>query len=152
MKLRTIKHIFGFPSLFLHELSHVIFGLLFGLRITKMSFSSMTEDEIYGFVMFGGDGLAKSKFSEFFVSFSPILILITSIILLFISLNTWPFLVYVLLTLKLNFPSKQDFIRFFFYYELKKIHNDFSFDDNDEYMEYMFEDLTLIEIINKKTH
>lgn len=132
---------------------HIIVGLLFGLKIEKIFLSKVTIKNIHGFVMFGDDGLAKSHFSEFFVSFSPFLILLSSISLLFVSLNTIPFFIYLLLTLKINIPSKEDFIKFFFYNELKKIHNIFDIDDEklDDILtiEDDFFELTLKEIINK---
>lgn len=136
-----IYNIISRPTLMLHELSHMLFGLIFGLKIIDSYIASAKKKVMNGYVDFEGV-YAKRKIDEYFISLSPILILLIPLILSFFTVYALPFLIYFLITSPFVLPSKDDLIRIVFYDELVS-------STNFETIKKKFENLTYFDLIKK---
>lgn len=124
-KLRVIKNYLGYPIIFLHELLHLIFGLITFSKIESFKISSPKFKNFHGFVSILPS--STNYFSTFLIAISPIFSLITFIILSFI--NPWFLigLVYSLIFIKLSLPSKLDLMKILLY-KYSKEFDDYDFD------------------------
>ena len=105
--LTIIINIFNIPMLILHELFHFITALLINIKVYGFKISSPLKNNFYGSVL---SLLNKNYIKNIIVSTSPIMIVIISFILPFINFNFIYFSFYVLLTIKVALPSKEDMI------------------------------------------
>ena len=100
----------GIPALIIHEISHILFGILCGsFFVVKESFLYSNYDG-----SFSGGVVKRNKTSKIFqtvlVSLSPLyIVILTGIIGIFNPVFFWIF-IYFLITFKYSLPSKPDFI------------------------------------------
>ena len=134
-----VYNLISFPILLLHELLHIIFGFIVGLRVEDAYVSSPRNKNMRGVVYFK-DGLSDTALKEFFVSFSPILIIIIPLIFSFFTVYAIPFLIWVIIAIPFAIPSKTDLSRFLFFKELKI----------DECEINIIKNLSLFEMFKKK--
>jgi len=106
-KLEILRNILVLPLLLLHELFHIIFGLLFSRKVTEFNTVKYNSKNFYASVEFNRL-FSKSMIENLLVNLSPILIVIISLFLSFYNTYFIILLVYVLVSYKYSFPSKID--------------------------------------------
>ena len=142
-KLEILRNILVLPLLLLHEALHMIFGLLFSRKVTEFNTVKYTNQNFYASVEFNRL-FSKSMLENILVNLSPLLIVITSLILSFYNTYFIILLVYVLISYKYSFPSKIDVYHTLLYKYEKE------FDNVSQYLmfaNYMSENYSIIELL-----
>jgi len=98
------------PGLFIHELSHIIFGFLCGYNFNfKESFITKNIDGSFQVGLVAKRD-KKTIFQNFMVSMSPLYVILAVAILAFFNPVFIIILIYFIATYVYSFPSREDFI------------------------------------------
>lgn len=104
--MKVLKQIFNFPSLFLHEISHIVVSYIFGGKLNSIEIKENKKGNHVCLLNIVG---LKEKHVKF-VAFSPVLIPILFVILGFVFPKVGiGYLFYSVLTFKTTLPSPTDF-------------------------------------------
>lgn len=100
--------VISYPMLVLHEIMHALFYLITFTGIPSIKLSKFGgEVNAYTYGKFGKDcAFARNKFTEFLISYSPLL-LIPIFILLGLFVSVW-FIAYLVVGFPVTLPSKTD--------------------------------------------
>jgi len=109
---RRIQLVFGFPMLLIHELWHILFVYLLGLKVININlYNPFIDNGIFGAVfynIFDYNSCNKVQCRLRFISIAPILSIIIAIILSFYSIRGVVFLIYNILYIRTSLPSVTD--------------------------------------------
>ena len=122
-KLRLLWNIFITPVLIIHELTHIVFGLLVGKKINDVSFSKINQVNYHASVDF--ETLVETNIlTTILVNLSPVLVWLISILLTFVNPLFSILLIYVVITYKYSLPSKVDLLKVILFKYRKEFDND----------------------------
>ena len=145
-KFELIYNIISTPILIIHELFHIIFGIIVGREIENVNISKINSTFFHASVEFKKP-FADSFFKSFFVNLAPLSILIISISLLFVNILFIWLLVYILFTYKFSFPSKVDFFKVLLFKYKKDL------PDENKYLNfgsYCVNNFTIFDLLTQK--
>ena len=128
-KLELAYNIISTPILVLHELLHLIFGLLMFRKVEDISISNPNEKNFHAIIEFKNP-FATTLVSSMIINLAPILILLSAIFLVFVNVWFLILLAYVIFTYKFSLPSKQDLFHVLLF-KFKK-----EFENEDDYMTF----------------
>lgn len=104
--MKVLKQIFNFPSLFLHEISHIVVAYILGGKLNSIKVKEHKKGHLVCLLNIVG---LKEKHVKF-VAFSPVLIPIIFAIVGFVFPKVGiGYLCYSILTIKTTLPSPTDF-------------------------------------------
>lgn len=132
--IHLLYHIFLFPMLLLHEISHYITMIFMFIKPQRLVIGSVLYNDYGGFVEFNE---IPYNLRNIIISLSPISIGIIAIILPFLNIWFLLFTLYSLLSIKALTPSNVDYISAIISYKVLK-DSKFLKDFDDEEM-YVFE-------------
>ena len=107
-KIRIYYGMFGVPAIIIHELCHILTGLMVGYHYDyNQSWFSIDEKGNFSYSLWEKEH-KKTLFKSIFNSLSPLYFVITIAILAFFSPFHQYFLVYLLLAWRFSLPSGED--------------------------------------------
>lgn len=142
--------------MFIHELWHVIFAVLLGIGVPKITlYNPFVDKKISGYIEFSDSDYnmmvnSKYKFKKYFISISPILSIILAFAFSFYSIWGIVFLIYNILFIKTSLPSVGDLSHIFLTKEKCIINCISELESIDECIECEYIDISINEILNKE--
>jgi len=139
---KRIQLVLGYPMLVIHELWHVLFAILLGVKITRISlYNPFVDTEISGAVyynIYDYNTWYKTRRRLHYISLAPIMSIMLAIFFSFYSIWGVVFLIYNVLYIKTSLPSVTDL----YYVFLKKENGMVSYIWELEMLEYFASDET----------